>query len=1366
MKQTKRFLACLLAVVVVLGLLPPATAASDISILKTIGYTGTDTVSPGSSRSIKLTVDYSFEGPLDLTSVFYSCDESTYTNIVLTPSADTLAVGSSATLTVTFYKISDTSTQYTTTYTISLVQDSAEAATFSGTISESVEMGGNALTLDSEDFTDCYTQNDGSSMGSIKIKGSNTTVGKLYYNGSAYSFSDEISVSNLTSGLLTFKPSSSACGTVSYTVTAYDSGGTSVGTATLTITVYSVPEVESSISKTVYTGSTVSFTASTFTDCLELYGTSLVSITITPTTSDYGTFYYGTSAISASSSQTITAANISKLTYEASSAGSDTFTWTAANSAGSSDEGSGTIAVSSASLSVTAYTASTTVAKGDTWTVKSSHFSYTPSSATINYIKITSIPTSTDGYLYLTTALAASSTYGYSAISANTALATNAVIPASYIQYLRLATKSTSTSASVSFSWTATTSTSVTSATWATAATYKVKFDSAGSLDYTTYTNIPISFSGTDFSDEYEDATSDTLSYVLFTLPTSTYGKLYYNYDFTTSKGTAVSASTKFYLGSTPSLSSVVFIPYTDYSGTVTISYKAYNADGGYVYGEITVTVSSSAGGTVFYAVEEEEPLQLDAADFLESFATATGETLDYVKFTLPDSDYGELYYNYTSDSSYDSTVSASKKYYVYSEPYLSYVTFVPTEEYSGRVIISYTAYDEDGDSYKGKLGIMVENTTPAGILSYSCKTNGTVQLSGDDFSDAFISRVGSVLSYVKFTTPKSTYGVLYLDYDSSTAKGTSVTSSIKYYDGSTPGLSDITFVAAKDYVGDLDITYTVYTASGDAYIGKLTITIGEGSTGAISYTTEQNTKLTFSASNFVKNFNSSTDGKSLSYVTFTLPSTTYGKLYYDYNSSSDYDSLVKAATKYYASSTPAISKVTFVPTKNYVGSFTIAYTGYTSDGDGYSGKIKITVGSSDELTITYTIDADSDVTFSASDFKSALSSSAGATLSYVKFDQPSSTEGTLYYKYSSSSNSNTEVSESKKYYYSGSSSNLYLSKVTFVSEPDYAGTVTIDFEAYDTDGENYDGTVNIVVGSTDAGTVEYETSENTPVTLDADQFSSTLDDVSGVSLSYVKFTLPSSSYGKLYYGYTSPTSYGGLVAASTKYYESASPSISDITFVPAQGYTGDVVIEYTAVSSAGNAYSGELVIYVLESAASGSFSDIDGYAWASDAITYLYENGIVKGTGSGLFSPGNSISRGDFVLMLYRAFNLSGSTTSNFSDVPTGSYYYSAIATAKSLGLVEGSGGKFDPTSSITRQDAMVILYRTLESEGVSLTTGSASDISKFSDASSVSDYAKEAMETLVKSGVINGSGGKLNPSSMISRAEMAVVLYRALQI
>ena len=141
-------------------------------------------------------------------------------------------------------------------------------------------------------------------------------------------------------------------------------------------------------------------------------------------------------------------------------------------------------------------------------------------------------------------------------------------------------------------------------------------------------------------------------------------------------------------------------------------------------------------------------------------------------------------------------------------------------------------------------------------------------------------------------------------------------------------------------------------------------------------------------------------------------------------------------------------------------------------------------------------------------------------------------------------------------------------------------------------------------------------------------------------------------------------------------------------------------------------------------------------------------------------------------MLMLYRAFNLKSSvTTSDFKDVPKNSYYYDAIKIGKALGIAQGSDGKFSPESNLTRQDAMALVYRTIEKAGKKLPQGTSADMTQFSDRSLVSSYAYTAVATLVKANIIKGTADasgkyRINPNAQMTRAEMAVVLYRILEL
>ena len=135
---------------------------------------------------------------------------------------------------------------------------------------------------------------------------------------------------------------------------------------------------------------------------------------------------------------------------------------------------------------------------------------------------------------------------------------------------------------------------------------------------------------------------------------------------------------------------------------------------------------------------------------------------------------------------------------------------------------------------------------------------------------------------------------------------------------------------------------------------------------------------------------------------------------------------------------------------------------------------------------------------------------------------------------------------------------------------------------------------------------------------------------------------------------------------------------------------------------------------------------------------------------------------------MLSRAFRFSVSGGDNFKDVPAESYYAQAISSAKALGIAQGgSDGRFNPSASLTREDAMVLLQRTLNRTGHGIDDASASYLNRFSDGKSVSSYAQGSVAALVQAGVIQGDdAGNLNPKGSLTRAEMAVILHRVLTL
>lgn len=1375
MKPLKNTIAILLAAVLLSCLLPAAGAANGEAVLTSLGHRDTDTVPVrGTGDVITLTVPYRYlHAAVDLSSnLSIGYDKTRYKHVVASLETQSEAVvdGNPVTLIVTFNNIGDAdgAEKSVTTYRVRVVRAEAVAPTFSGTVKKEV-MAPNTVVLSAADFLGNpsanppippkYIANDGEPLGAISITGTNPPFGTLKYGSDPYVFGQIVDIDDINQ--LTFSPTST--GAVSYDVKAYAGSDrtTPIGNVVLTITSFGSPAITGSIDETVPKGTILQMNTAYFSRYYDLKGIPLVSLEITPSSSSAGKWSYvptpGSQPVTFTSRKAIPAECLDSLTFTAVTPGTASFSWRVSTAAGSSSTASGVITVTSATLTLSSATV-TPILRGGTRSFHSGEFRYSPASAEMTYIKITGLPPSAEGYLYLETALQKNDTYGYPAIAAKTALSANAIIPVSHIGYLRLATKTTATRDEISFKWTATADLKASTATWAEPATFTVRFITGGTqTTYQTDMNLPMAIPAAGISEEFSRLTGYRLSYVTFTLPDKDVGALYLNYDMAAKKGTAVTAKAKYYASKTPNLASVTFVPAADYFGTVTIKYNAYTDNGSFITSRIVINVQNYSGGTVTLQTDKNSVLYLDAVAFQSSFAAATGKTLHYITFSNLSGLSGHLYYDYVSPGNVGTLVTNSNSsFYILTAPYLARVAFVPAQDFTGQVPIYFNGYSKEGWGYYCKLVISVLDS-PGGVLTYHLTENSYVQLSGNEFSHEFISVTGSVLSYVTFTPPKGANGTLFYKYDSETKKGTAVTSSGKYYDGRNPDISDLTFVPAQDFIGTVVIPYKGYNAAGASFAGKVIFNVTEGSQ-VISYATESGARVTMNTADFQRAFYVLSGGKTLSYVKFTLPSPSYGRLYYAYNAQGEYDSLVTADQKYYLNTSPYLSVVSFVPADTYTGSFILTYTGYSTAGEAYTGKVRISVAAPEATgTVNYSTNSLTPVTFSASHFTAAYK--GVGTLSYVVFSLPSSSYGTLYYNYSAGSSYNTPVTSSTAYYVGGYPN---ISSITFVPNSSFSGSVAIPFTAYSTAGVSSTGTVVITVSNSDVATLTYRTPFNTPLQLSADDLNAAFLHRTGSALHSVSFSLPAESQGTLYLGYRSPNSYDALVTAGTRYYRSYSPLLSNISFVPKTGYLGTVTLTYTGYTAGGAAYAGKIIITVESGV---PFSDMrTGYDWAAPAVSYLYSSGIVKGSDDGKYHPADNIKRCDFILMVTRAFGLESYSTENFSDVPMGVYYYSAIASAKYYGIVTGSGGLFYPTTYITRQDAMVVIARTLDVCGYYIELGTREDLSRFADASQISDYAFDAMASLVRAGIITGSGGRLNPKANITRAEMAVMLYKVL--
>ena len=186
--------------------------------------------------------------------------------------------------------------------------------------------------------------------------------------------------------------------------------------------------------------------------------------------------------------------------------------------------------------------------------------------------------------------------------------------------------------------------------------------------------------------------------------------------------------------------------------------------------------------------------------------------------------------------------------------------------------------------------------------------------------------------------------------------------------------------------------------------------------------------------------------------------------------------------------------------------------------------------------------------------------------------------------------------------------------------------------------------------------------------------------------------------------------------------------------------------------------FSHYAVVYVQK-----TFGDLMAVDWARDQIQVLASKGIVRGLSDNEYAPQKNITRADFLYSLVRTLNVDAKTGGNFEDIDPGAYYYTELAIAKKLGITTGTGNnKFNPDAGITRQDMMTLTERAMRMLNKLQTQGSAEDLEQFSDRGLVASYAVDSVASVVKEGLIIGSGDKINPLGNTTRAESAVFLYR----
>lgn len=396
-------------------------------------------------------------------------------------------------------------------------------------------------------------------------------------------------------------------------------------------------------------------------------------------------------------------------------------------------------------------------------------------------------------------------------------------------------------------------------------------------------------------------------------------------------------------------------------------------------------------------------------------------------------------------------------------------------------------------------------------------------------------------------------------------------------------------------------------------------------------------------------------------YVTFSLPTTAQGTLYYGgtamstSNSSGAFNRNTKVTN---------LDSVTFVPNakstaKTITLNFTLYATRYSSSSTSrgttvsYSGSVVVNLVRED---IKYTVSQGDSVRFDESDFLNYLRSTKGYTsnytIDYVTFDQSAVSavnEGSLY-TYYNGYNYGGSIKTTDKFYYSATASQNALSDVAFLASR-YAKTgetVYIPFTIYARYGTTGTGTRQLT------GTVAIKI---------------------GQTMNFIDVKTTDYFYNSVKWAV------GKNITNGT----------SSTTFSPYKSCT-----------------RAEIVTFLWRAAGSpeptttrNPFRDVNAVTHSSyyKAILWASQKGITSGTSATAFSPDQVCTRAQIVTFLYRyAGQPSGYYSNPFKDVGATSEasYYKAILWAVGKGITTGtSATTFSPYASCNRAEAVTFLYR-----------------------------------------------------------------------
>lgn len=169
--------------------------------------------------------------------------------------------------------------------------------------------------------------------------------------------------------------------------------------------------------------------------------------------------------------------------------------------------------------------------------------------------------------------------------------------------------------------------------------------------------------------------------------------------------------------------------------------------------------------------------------------------------------------------------------------------------------------------------------------------------------------------------------------------------------------------------------------------------------------------------------------------------------------------------------------------------------------------------------------------------------------------------------------------------------------------------------------------------------------------------------------------------------------------------------------------------------------------------------------AWYAEYAAYATGQGYMNEIKPGDFGAEEPMTRAMMVSVLFRMWGGvydKSLPPGTFSDVSGGEWFTEALSWAYDAGIIQGSDGRFEPGGTVNRETAAVMIQRASPLLNIQPESDWSFAID-YTDLEKVSEWAVDGIAYCSLCGIMSGNpDGSFTPQRLMTRAEAAAILWR----